>query len=182
VARATEVSNRYATRLLANPRVAGIAVGHSQDEPGRAAVIIYVNSMPQPRSFPPELGGVRTRIIPIPTMQSPADATATPSEAEMARVGALKEQWAQQLLRSNPAIFAVGVGTSEDSPGEAAIVLFVDKNASYSPPVALAGARTKVVRSDRFRAWGWNEHPHPRACPAPTRKQSRKGIVLPKPA
>jgi hypothetical protein len=164
-AKATETAGRYATQLMANPEVKGVAVGRSQDEPGRAAVVIYVKSLPNPASFPAQLDGVRTRITLISASGSvnvvPAVAV---SEAEVARVAAIKQQHAEQLLRGNPAIFGVGVGTSEDSPGEAAVVLFVDKDMSYTPPTVLDGARIKVRRSDRFRAWGWNERQQPRAC------------------
>ncbi|HLK34797.1 MAG TPA: hypothetical protein VKT29_17000, partial [Terriglobales bacterium] len=87
-----------------------------------------------------------------------------PSEKEVARVAAVKEQWAQKLLRGNPAVFGVGVGGSYDSPGEAALVIFVDQDMSYTPPAIIDGARVRVRRSDRFRAWGWNEHQRTSAC------------------
>lgn len=167
IARATEVANLHAAKLMANPAVAGVVVGRSQDAPGRAAVVIYVKSLPSPASFPAQLDGVRTRIMPISAAQG-GSASAVPAvavaEAEEARVAAIKQQYAEQLLRDNPAIFGVGVGASEDSPGEAAVVLFVDRDMSYTPPAVLDGARVKVRRSDRFRAWGWNESQQPRAC------------------
>jgi len=163
LARATEVAARHASRLLANPAVAGIVVGRSQDEPGKGAVVIYVKSLPNPGTFPAQLDGVRTRIMPVSASASAVESVAV-AEAEVARVAAIKEQHAEQLLRENPAIFGVGVGASEDSPGEAAVILFVDQDMSYRPPIALDGARIKVRRSDRFRAWGWNERQQPRAC------------------
>ncbi len=165
IARAADISNRYATRLMANPLVAGIVVGRSHDAPGSAAVVIYVKSVPRPGTFPPQLDGVRTRIAPV--SGAPAGA-ATPAvalaEEEVARVAAVKQQHTEQLLRGNRAIFGVGVGASDDSPGEAALVLFVDKDMAYTPPAVLDGARVKVVRSDRFRAWGWNEREQRQAC------------------
>lgn len=88
------------------------------------------------------------------------------SETEVARVASVKENQAEQLMRGNAAIFGVGVGASEDSPGEAALVLFVDRDMSYAAPAVLDGARTQVVRTDRFRAWGWNEHEQQPACHA----------------
>ena len=156
LARATEVSTRYATRLMANPTVSGVVVGHSHDAPGDAAVIIYVKSLGPAGAFPAQLDGVRTRIVPISAMQGRTahSGTGALSEPEVARVAAIKQARAKKLLRTNPAIFGVGVGASDDSPGEAALVLFVDKNMAYSVPVVLGGARTVVVRSDRFRTWG----------------------------
>ncbi len=173
IARAADISNRYATRLMANPLVAGIVVGRSHDAPGSAAVEIYVKSLPQPGAFPPELDGVRTRIVPVSAAQAVAPAPAVAlAEEEVARVAAIKQHHAEQLLRGNPAIFGVGVGASDDSPGEAALVLFVDKDMAYTAPVVLEGARVKVVRSDRFRAWGWNEREQHAACSiGPQREQ-----------
>lgn len=171
IAQATEVSNRYATRLLANPAVAGIVVGRSEDEPGSAAVVIYVKSLPQASAFPAQLDGVRTRIVPVSAAEANTNSmargsAASVSESEVARVASVKEQHAEQLMRGNRAIFGVGVGASKDSPGEAVLVLFVDKDMSYTAPAVLDGARTQVIRTDRFRAWGWNEHEQPRACRA----------------
>ena len=165
VARATEAANRHAAGLMANPAVAGVVVGRSQDEPGRGAVVIYVRSLPNPATFPAQFDGVRTRIVPVSASgsESAMPGVAVP-ETEVARVAAIKQQHAEQLLRDNPALFGVGVGASTDSPGEAAVVLFVDKDMSYTPPAVLDGARIKVRRSDRFRAWGWNERQQPRAC------------------
>jgi len=169
IAQATEVSNRYATRLLANPAVAGIVVGRSQDAPESAAVVIYVKALPQAATFPAQLDGVRTRIVPVSAAQAAGAAAVQAvavSESEVARVASVKEQHAEQLMRGNRAIFGVGVGASKDSPGEAVLVLFVDKDMSYAAPVVMDGARTQVVRTDRFRAWGWNEHEQARACRA----------------
>lgn len=169
LARATQAANHYATRLLARPGVAGITVGHSHDAPGDPAVVIYVSSQPQAGAFPAAVDGVRTRIVPLAGRQaSAAPAASLVAEQEWARVSAVKQGWAQRLLRQNPAVFGVGVGASDDSPGEAAVVLFVDKDMAYAAPPVLDGARTKVVRSDRFRAWGWNERRQPRACTSST--------------
>jgi len=152
--------------------VAGIVVGRSQDEPGKGAVVIYVKSLPKPATFPAQLEGIRTRIVPA---SAGGSENAVPeiavAETEVARVAAIKEQHAEQLLRDNPAIFGVGVGASEDSPGEAAVILFVDQDMPYTPPIVLDGARVKVSRSDRFRAWGWNERQQPRACFSSKRAQ-----------
>jgi hypothetical protein len=149
-------------------------VGRSQDEPGKAAVVIYVKSLPKPATFPAQLEGIRTRIVPTSAGGSGSTMPELAlAEAEVARVAAIKEQHAEQLLRENPAVFGVGVGASEDSPGEAAVILFVDQDMSYTPPIALDGARIKVRRIDRFRAWGWNERQQRRACfPSKRHQQS----------
>jgi hypothetical protein len=88
----------------------------------------------------------------------------------MGRVSAIKERWAHNLLRDNPAVFGVGVGASLDSPGEAVVTVFVDKDKAYIPPAVLDGARTHVVYGERFRGWGWNEREQPHACSASKRR------------
>ena len=161
LAQATSIAGSYATRLMVNPQVAGVAVGRSEDAPGRAAVVIYVKSLPPPGTFPAQLDGVRTRIVPVSQAVNKSAARIPAialSEEEVARATAVKEQWGRQLLESNAAIFGVGVGASADSPGEAVLGVFISNGASYTPPPVLHGVRTQINRADPFRAWGWNEH------------------------
>lgn len=167
LAKATSIAGSYATRLMVNPQVAGVAVGRSEDAPGRAAVVIYVKSVPPPGTFPPQLDGVRTRIVPVSQAVNKSAARIPAialSEEEVARATAVKEQWGRQLLESNAAIFGVGVGASADSPGEAVLGVFVSKDASYTPPPVLHGVRIQINRADPFRAWGWNEHEPAGSC------------------
>ena len=169
LAQASAAAGRYATGLMANPAVAGIVAGRSQDAPGSAAVVIYVKSLPPPGTFPAQLDGVRTRIVPLSSLQEHNKSAAripaiALSQEEVARATAVKEQWGRQLLQSNPAIFGVGIGASEDSPGEAALGVFINKNMSYTPPPVLHGVRTQVIRAEPFRAWGWNEPERAGSC------------------
>jgi len=167
VAHATDVSNRYATRLMANPGVGGIAAGSSADAPGEPAIMLYVNGNVPRRSVPVEVEGVRTRIMRAASVQ-PGTAMSPVAEEELARVAAVKSSRARELMRNNGAIFGVGVGASDDNPGEAALVLFVDQDKNYTAPASLDGARVKVYRADRFRAWGWNEtQQRPQSCAPP---------------
>ena len=92
----------------------------------------------------------------------------------MARATAVKEQWGRQLLESNPAIFGVGVGSSADSPGEAALGVFVNKDMPYTPPPVLHGVRTQVNRAEPFRAWGWNERGPAGTCQSGFFSQDRQ--------
>ena len=179
LAHATSIAGRYATRLMASPEVAGVAVGRSQDAPGQAAVLIYVKSLPPPGTFPAQLEGVRTRIVPASTLQAnEKSASGVPamavSQQEVTRATAVKEQWGRQLLASNPAIFGVGVGASADSPGEAVLGIFISKDASYTPPPVLQGVRTQVYRAEPFRAWGWNEHEPAASCRSEVFAQDRQ--------
>jgi hypothetical protein len=65
---------------------------------------------------------------------------------------------------ADPSVIGVGVGESSDSPGEAALVLYIELSKPVGVvPIQIDGVRTKVIRADRFRAFGWNEKPS-RTC------------------
>jgi hypothetical protein len=64
---------------------------------------------------------------------------------------------------NDPAILGVGVGADEVT-GEAVITVYVEQARAHGTiPSELNGVRTQVIRTDPFRAYGWNE-PEPRAC------------------
>jgi hypothetical protein len=67
---------------------------------------------------------------------------------------ATKLRIAASLLKSNPAIFGVGVGQSLDNPSDAALMLFIDEKKFTGNPGELpqlpAGLRVRVIRMDRL--------------------------------
>jgi hypothetical protein len=84
------------------------------------------------------------------------------SAAAVARVTAVKDLHAAKLM-SDPAVLGVGVG-ADAATSEAVIIVYVEQGRAHGTiPSELNGVRTQVIRSDRFRAYGWNE-PEPRAC------------------
>ncbi len=73
-------------------------------------------------------------------------------DAEVQRVLAVKEAHVKELL-SIPAVIGVGVGAS-DTPGEAVIVVFVEKGKKAGAiPAQVDGVRTKVRETEPFRAF-----------------------------
>lgn len=150
-----------AGRSLVNPSVGiyGIAAGKSTDEPGRAALIVYVDENLLP-AIPAVVAGVRTIVLPV-TARSVALGSA-PSSATDGRVPPLagpaitqavaaKQQVAHKLLQQNPAFFAVGVGQSLDNPREAVLIIYVDRTRVPSQlPSTLNGLRTRYVFMDRL--------------------------------
>jgi hypothetical protein len=159
MARAAEVSRRHAMEILSHAAVLGVGVGASVDSPGEAAILLYIDRNRLVERLPAVIGGVRTKIIsqsPSPMEPDAASERITVTREEMARASAVKERIAARLIRNAP-VFGVGVGVSEDSPGEAAVVLFIDGSKRYIAPAVFEGVRTKVVRSEPFRAYGWNE-------------------------
>ncbi|HZQ68427.1 MAG TPA: hypothetical protein VFA68_07895 [Terriglobales bacterium] len=76
-----------------------------------------------------------------------------PSDPEMLRAIAAKENHASELMKDHTVI-GVGVGAS-DVPGQAAVVILVEKGKPMPPiPAMLDGVPTKVRFTDRIRAFG----------------------------
>ncbi len=166
-----------AGRALVNPSggVLGIAPGKSSDEPGTAALIVYVDENLAP-VVPAAVEGVRTIVVPttarsVALGSAPSTATAAglPPLAASAISPALaaKRQIAHKLMQQNSAFFAVGVGQSLDNPRESALVIYVDReHIPAQLPSTMNGIRTRYVFMDRLhvtRSYAAS-FPTPRHC------------------
>jgi hypothetical protein len=150
-----------AGRALVNPSagVLGIAPGKSIDQPGAAALIVYVDENLAP-VVPIAVDGVRTIVIPttarsVALGSAPSTATAngtTPlSVSSLAPALAAKRQIARKLMQGDSAFFAIGVGQSLDNPRESALVIYVDrKRIPGQLPSTISGIRTRYVFMDRL--------------------------------
>jgi hypothetical protein len=80
------------------------------------------------------------------------------SDREVDRATAVKDQHAGGLM-SDPAVLGVGVGAHPQNPGEAVMVVYVETGRALGRPIPsqIDGVRTVVVRTEPFRAFGWNE-------------------------
>jgi hypothetical protein len=79
------------------------------------------------------------------------------SPAGFARAVAAKERHADRLMLDD-AVIGVGVGASSEDRSEAVVLIYLEEGRAHSPlPAELDGVRTEVVRTDAFRAFGWNE-------------------------
>jgi len=148
-------------RTLVNPSlgILGIASGKSSDEPGTAALIVYVDESLAP-VVPASVEGVRTIVVPTTARSvalgaAPSTATAAglPALAPSALAPALqaKRQIAHNLMQQNPAFFAIGVGQSLDNPRESALVVYVDRERIPAQlPTTMNGIRTRYVFMDRL--------------------------------
>jgi hypothetical protein len=77
--------------------------------------------------------------------------------SEMGRAMSAKERNKGQLFRDE-AIQGIGVGEAADNPGEAVLVIYVEEGRAHGNiPAYIDGVRTQVVKTDAFRAAGWNE-------------------------
>jgi len=80
-----------------------------------------------------------------------------PSAAALAHAETVRQAHEAALL-SNDAVQAVGLGSSEESSTEPAIVVVVDQARFHGGvPQFLDGVKTRVIRTDLIRAFGWNE-------------------------
>jgi len=187
LARARRARDLHAPELLANPYIQAISVGTSLDHPGEPAVLLFVNSMQIPASLPSELEGVATRIVtasdpgPHGVVEEAVAAKFAPVESAFSVNALSKEELTRaktvqasnvSALMKQPGIQGVGITSSANAPGEAALVIFVirgvDRNAV---PASIDGLRTRIRESSRFKA-GYSEGGKSPSCrteaPVPT--------------
>jgi hypothetical protein len=99
---------------------------------------------------------------------SPAAATQAHglSASEFNRASTAKEGHWQELFQ-DAAIQGVGVGEDPGNPGQGAVIIYVEEGRAHGPiPAEIAGVKTVVVVTDRFRATGWNEKNEGGSCSA----------------
>jgi hypothetical protein len=144
------VRDRHAVDLMASDSaVRSVEIGGSSDDPGQAALVLHMTSVPRTR-IPTQVEGVRTRMVYDEGVALPALGM-----AEFDRGLIAKDNQRSQILQTG--IQGVGVGRSDDAPGEAAIVIYTIKGQEHAPiPAVINGVRTKIVEGERFRASGWN--------------------------
>jgi hypothetical protein len=149
-------------RQLVNPSlgVLGVATGKSSDEPGAAAVLVYVSANSTAK-VPATMDGIRTVVIPTTSGAvatgsaplSPFAAGAAPAlpSATLRQAIATKESVAANLMQQNPAFFGVAVGQSYDDPREAALVIYVDRDqVPATLPATIGGLRTRYIVMNRL--------------------------------
>jgi hypothetical protein len=180
VQRAIVVRDANAPELMAHPEVRALGVGASLDHPGEPAIVFFVTKG-QPRTeIPAVVDGIRTRIIEgelfaergvLSVEQSAALEQSTPppqsgypiSESEFARAKTVHEAHVEEWM-DKAGVQGVGISSSVDSPGEAALVIFLIRGLAHEPiPPVIDGLRTRTRESSRFRAGFSDEQPR-RAC------------------
>jgi hypothetical protein len=149
----TAASQQGAAIVDASKGILGVAAGKSFDQPGQAAVLVYVDqSHAGPIAIPQTIGGLPTRVIPT-TASAVASGMAPNSSSVLAGIRlsqatleaarTVQKQQSSQLM-SDPAFFGVGVTQSQDNPAEAALMVFVDRTrAPRSQPATVGGLRVR---------------------------------------
>jgi len=187
--KAIAARDAHASELLAYPEVQAVGVGVSYDNPAETAILLFVNKG-QPRSrLPAAVDHIRTRIIegesfPEGGVLSPEESAALEqsaappqlvyslSEAEVARAKIVQGAHVDELMNTG-GVQGVGITSSVDSPGEAALMIFLIRGVAHPAiPPLIDGLRTRVRESTRFRA-GLGGHPQQRSCFVPKTTKSQ---------
>ncbi|HKW60915.1 MAG TPA: hypothetical protein VJN89_00090 [Candidatus Acidoferrum sp.] len=199
IAHATAVREAHGAELMGHPEVQAVGVGASYDSPGEPTILLFVTKGTLRTSLPAVVDGVRTRIIEgesfsqhgllSPEESAALEQSAAPPElvysipgTEVARAKVVHAAHANELMKMD-GVQGVGITSSVDSPGEAALMIFLIDGAPHATiPAEIDGLRTRIRVSSRFRA-GFGDHQPHSACsvPAPKKgKPNRTAALKPK--
>jgi hypothetical protein len=168
LAQAQHVRDMHAPELLSNAYIQAVGVGASIDHPGEPAIVVVVDSSQPAIAIPAQLDGIATRIVhaagsaPHGVFGMETAARVAPvadtfavnsiSKTELARAEAVNAGHASALMKQ-PGIQGVGITSSADAPGEAALMIFVVRGVPRNAiPVVIDGLRTRIRESGRFTA------------------------------
>lgn len=190
IQKAISVRDAHAPELLAHPEVQAVGVGASYDNPADPAILLFVTKGQPRTNFPTTVDGMRTRIIEgelfakrgtltaeesaaLEQSAAPSQLVYSISDAEVARAKVAHVAHVNELMQM-AGVQGVGITSSVDSPGEAALMIFLIRGVAHPViPAVIDGVRTRVRESSRFRA-GFNDAGQPRPCSVPTKKPSAK--------
>ena len=182
LAQAQRARDLHAPELLANPYIYAVGVAASMDRPGEAAVLLVVNPGQEPTALPATIEGVATRIVAmagaaphgileyeaasriVPAQDAFAVSALEPAEVERAKLvhAAHADEWMKQ-----PGVQGVGITSSADAPGEAALMLYLIRGEKHNAiPAVIDGLRTRVRETSRFTAGRRGQEPE-QGCRVP---------------
>jgi hypothetical protein len=173
----------HAPTLLANPAVAALGIGKNYDRPGEAAVLLFVRRGESQTAIPQTLNGVATRVVEaqdwahngVLSAQETAALLQSAGEphvvyplraGELQRAQKVHATHASELLKQ-PEVLGVGITSSVNAPGEAALMIYVQRGASLENiPAEIDGLRTRVRESSSFTSGRRNSESAP-GCRVP---------------
>jgi hypothetical protein len=186
IQKAAAIRDAHAPELLAHPEVQAVGVGASRDNSREPAILFFVTAGQPRTNIPAQVDGVRTRLVEgqlfarrgmlsaAESAQFEQTVAAGPevypiSEAELTRAKAVHAARANEQM-SQPGVQGVGITSSLDAPGEAALMIFLVRGVAHNPvPAVIDGLRTRVRESSRFVAGSGDARPSG-ACAAPATK------------
>jgi hypothetical protein len=182
IAAAQHARDMNAPQLLSNPYIQAVGAGASIDHPGEAAVILVVDPTQPAITIPAQLDGITTRIVranataPHGVFDTQTAARVAPaanefavnaiSRTELARAEVVNKAHTSALMKL-PGVQGVGITSSADAQGEAALMIFVVRGVPRNPlPAVIDGLRTRIRESSRFTA-GNRGNAAPSGCRVP---------------
>jgi hypothetical protein len=196
IQKAAATRDLHSPELLAYPEVQAVGVGQSYDNSKEAAILFFVTQGESRTNLPAQVDGVRTRVIEQPLFAKRGAISAedsamleksvevpqlvySVSDAEMARANVVHTAHVDALMKQ-AGVQGVGIGSSVDSPGEAALMIFTIRGVPQDPiPAVIDGLRTRVRESSRFRAGSVGDEVY-RACKlAPAKASTRTAAMKP---
>jgi hypothetical protein len=192
IAQAQRARDLHAPELLANPYINAVGVVASVDRPGEAAVLIMVNPRRQPAQLPAMIEGVATRIVamedPAPhgILEFEAASRVVPTQdafavnvlekAEVERASVVHAAHVDELMKQ-PGVQGVGITSSADAPGEAALMIYLIRGEKHNAiPAAIDGVRTRVRETSRFTAGRRGQEPE-QGCRVPAEKAAERRVL-----
>jgi hypothetical protein len=187
---ATSARDAHGPELMAHPEVQAVGVGASYDNPAEAAIVFFVTTGQPRNDLPLQVDGVRTRIVENETFTAHGLVSATESAAleqsatapqvtypisqtEVVRAKAVQASHLAELLKLQ-GVQGVGITSSVDSPGEAALMIYFVRGVEHAAvPAVIDGLRTRVREGSPFRADFGGTHPR-RGCSVPAAKTAAK--------
>jgi hypothetical protein len=154
-------SAQYRRFLATTPHgaILGTAPGASLDDPGHAAVILYVNEDHANLPVPVTIDGLRTQVIPTTAAAvSAGKAPPRPAAPIGIHLPAASLMRAQQVaalhseeIMQDPSILGVGVTTSLDQPTEPALLVLIELGqVPRNMPSTIGGIRVRYMNLQRF--------------------------------
>jgi hypothetical protein len=175
IAMAQRARDLHAPELLANPYINAVGVAASVDRPGEAAVLIVVNPEREPTPLPATIEGVGTRIVamegvsPDGILEFEASSRIVPVQdlfavgsleiTEVERAKTIHAAHVDELMKQ-PGVQGVGITSSADAPGEAALMIYLIRGEKHNLiPAVIDGVRTRVRETSRFTAGRRGQEP-----------------------
>jgi hypothetical protein len=198
--KAAAIRDVHGPELMGYPEVQAVGVGASYDNPAEAAIVFFVIKGLPRSNLPQQVDGVRTRVVENDAFAARGLITAAESavleksaaapqlvypisEAEMARAKVVQTAHMAELLKQ-PGVQGVGVTSSVDSAGEAALLIYFIRGVEHGAvPQVIDGLRTRVREGSRFRGDYGGVRPK-RGCSLPAPKTAQAGtasVAKPKP-
>lgn len=160
--------------------ILGTAPGASLDNPGHAALIIYVKPQYIDMPVPATIDGLRTQVIPTTAAAvSAGTAPSRPASPVGINLPAAAIERAEQVaairtvqIMEDPAILGVGVATSLDRPTEPALLVLVELGqVPRHMPATIDGLRVRYMNLQRFHVTRTRNETRPRLSSCALRRE-----------